>query len=30
MDKNLTNEEVDVLQQRVRDLAVQSLGLELR
>lgn len=30
MDRSLTNEEVDVLQFRLRDMAVEQLGVELR
>jgi phenylalanyl-tRNA synthetase alpha chain len=30
MDRSLTNEEIDALQERVRDLTVNRLGVELR
>jgi phenylalanyl-tRNA synthetase alpha chain len=30
MDRSLTNEEIDALQERVRDLTVDRLGVELR
>jgi phenylalanyl-tRNA synthetase beta subunit len=30
MDRSLTNEEIDALQEQVRDLTVQKLGVELR
>mmetsp|Transcript_9819 Transcript_9819/g.15095 ORF Transcript_9819/g.15095 Transcript_9819/m.15095 type:complete len:447 (+) Transcript_9819:98-1438(+) len=30
MDRSLTNEEIDALQEQVRDLAVEKLGVELR
>jgi len=30
MDKNLTNEEIDVLQAQIRHSAEKSLGLQLR
>jgi phenylalanyl-tRNA synthetase beta subunit len=30
MDRSLTNEEIDKLQEQVRDLTVERLGVELR
>lgn len=30
MDRSLTNAEIDALQERVRDLTVDRLGVELR